>query len=1089
MKKYKNYIIAFISVLFFCVSICFIPFDASRFIPQIEEQVTKELGIKIHIERLIFRFGPSLKIKAPVMHMMYADGQKFGQFDNVKFFISWSSILKDEVVIKRLYADRFISKFNSNDKYLSQLLEKLQEKNFNETPDIAFKSYSISYNDRNLNKKYKISGPSLAVSKVANFHNLKVNTIGEFSINDKKYLTYDISYLPNIEMDMNARNDFNVESFMEQLEALDFHSDIIADLKLYKNINNETQVSGLVNIDNISVLDPDKKNPKSFIYLTFLGDKIGVLSNIYASSDKKVYIDGVINNSKKPGLDLKFKTDEIKLADLYKKIKLLADCSRFKGIDSLGGTLKADFSIKGDLSKIKSSGYLKIADASIKASGLDINKINSDIDFSNNVINIINAIGYVNNSPIMAKGKIDKNINIELLMSKVELKHLLQSNLGVKSGIASLAANITGTLDNINHKENLQIENFKAQKNDCNLAFSSLKIDTNKNNIAYINNLAFQIPNAETIKLPLLKLYIERESIKVPDTNIFMPNSKLSAKAEVTNYNTNDLSFNLNLNGFINSKDIKNISPAYYGIYPVKLTVNGNKTVQNIVSQLLLEKAVVMDEPSILNFVSKVENNTLKIEDLSLSSFNGKFSNDYKSNLKGQKKIILTGNIEDLCHPVMKNIRLFIPQQLNITLADTIAQLKGDIFINGKPDQPEVVGQLTVQNLINQFLSLSINNMTIDFNKNIAVLNAPLIKLADSSMGVNSTISTKINKELFIKNLNIKSKYINTDTILMYKDSPIMKVMPINVNEGKFYAEKALVSVYNSPLYFSALTADFKLKDNNLVLKNIASEIFNGKLAGSIDFNLKDEHFNSKIQARGVSAAPIFDVISTRKDTVSGVMDFDSSLIGNLSSKQSLNGDIRFIVHNGRIATLGKLEHLLYAQNVVADSMLRTSLSVVTKAITLKDTGLFKYLRGDISLKNGLADIKMLQSQGPLMTLFIKGLYNPVTDYGKLVVLGRLSDEVVSGLGAFGDFSFNKLMVMLTGEDNRYNILPEDFEKLPQLPMKNTKEFRSVINGIIDKPSSVILFNWISYSQKSLRQKDVPMVDVKVPEFLDKLPY
>lgn len=123
------------------------------------------------------------------------------------------------------------------------------------------------------------------------------------------------------------------------------------------------------------------------------------------------------------------------------------------------------------------------------------------------------------------------------------------------------------------------------------------------------------------------------------------------------------------------------------------------------------------------------------------------------------------------------------------------------------------------------------------------------------------------------------------------------------------------------------------------------------------------------------------------------------------------------------------------------------------------------------------------------MALFIKGTYNPDTDYAKLVVLGRLSDEVISGLGAFGDFSFNKLMVMLTGEDNKYNILPEDFEKLPQLTMKNTKEFRSVINGIVDKPSSVLLFNWISYTQKSYRQKDVPMTNIKVPEFVDTLPY
>ena len=127
-------------------------------------------------------------------------------------------------------------------------------------------------------------------------------------------------------------------------------------------------------------------------------------------------------------------------------------------------------------------------------------------------------------------------------------------------------------------------------------------------------------------------------------------------------------------------------------------------------------------------------------------------------------------------------------------------------------------------------------------------------------------------------------------------------------------------------------------------------------------------------------------------------------------------------------------------------------------------------------MTNGAANIKFLQSQGPLMSLFIKGVYFPDTDYAKLTVLGRLSDEVISGMGAFGEFSFKKLMVMLTGEDNKYNITTEDIENLPQLPVKNTKEFRSVINGTIDKPSSVQTFNWISYSEKSLKQRDVPTV-------------
>ena len=470
--------------------------------------------------------------------------------------------------------------------------------------------------------------------------------------------------------------------------------------------------------------------------------------------------------------------------------------------------------------------------------------------------------------------------------------------------------------------------------------------------------------------------------------------------------------------------------------------------------------------------------------------YNGKFFGELKNNVKGNKKIIITGNIENLNkNPMFKNLRIFIPQQLNLTYADTIVQTKGDLFVNGKITSPNIVGQILIQNLINQFLELNANNIIVDFNKNIVLVNAPSVKIADSYLSLNSTLSTDFSNCLTIKNANIKSKYINTDTILMYKDNPLLKVLPVTIQNGKFYSEKATLSIYNNPLYLSAVNSDFELKNNCLKLKNISSELFNGKLAGNIDFNLKDENFKSNIQARSISAAPIFDVISFKKGSISGVMDFDANLSGNLSSKNSLAGNIKFVVHNGRMGTLGKLEHLLYAQNVIADNMLRTSLSVVMKAIILKDTGLFKYLRGDINLKSGIANINMLQSQGPLMSLFIKGAYNTLNDNGKLIVLGRLSDEVISGLGAFGEFSWNKLLVMLTGEDVKHNIYLEDIEKLPQLPMKNTKEFRSIINGPVESPSSVILFNWISYSEKSFRQKDVPMTNIKVPDFVNNLPY
>ena len=1087
MKKYKKYIILALTIIAFCISICFVPIDATKFIPQVEKQFEQELGIKVHVEKLIFRFGPSLKIKAPVMHLMYEDGQKFGQLDNVKFFVPWSTLFKDEIYLKRIYTDKFIIKITSNDKYFAKLIEKMNSKEFDLYPDMQIKDYKIFYKDVPLNKEYSIRGNNIELSKLNSYKNLKVVTDGEFFINDKQYIKYNLSVTPEIEFEKYKKSEDFINNIVSQIENLDFHSDIIADLKIYNNFEKELQISGLVNIDNVSVLDPKNKNPKSFVYLTFLGNKIGVLSNIYATQDKKIYAQGVINNSKKPEIDIKVKTDEINLSDAYKKIKLFVDCSKYKIIDNVDGIMLADFNLKGDLNKLKSSGYLKIKKASINAGNLKINDINSDIDFSNNIISIPEAVGYVNTAPIILKGKINNSIDLELLMDKVELKHLLPDSFGVQKGIISMNVKLNGKSDSIIHKESVKIDNFKAVKNNNTFSFDSFKVDTNKDNNAYITNAVIKPELTENIKFPQIKIIIDKNNLKIPDTNIFMPNSKIIGKAEIADYNSNEAAFNVSFNGNINSKDLSGITNTS-NIYPIKLNIYGNKETQNIEGQLQILKAILLNEPSLVNISAKLDNNILKIDDLSLSSFNGVLNDNFKSNLKSNKKIIITGNIENLNQPVFKNVRIFAPQHVNININDMLAQLKCDLFINGKINKPEIVGQMSLQNFVIQNLQMLVNSLNIDFNRNIAVINAPVIKLGDMSAGVNATVLTDFSNALTIKNLNIKSKYINTDTILMYKDK-LFSSVPVIVNDGKFYSERLTASLYNSPINISSLNSDFTINNNCIYIKNISSELYNGKLAGNIKFNLKDETFSSDIQGRGVSAAPIFNIVSIKNDAISGIMDFDSDISGNLSTRDSLNGHVKFVVHNGHMGTLGKLEHLLYAQNVIADNMLRTSLSVVTKAITLKDTGLFKYLRGDISLDNGVANINMLQSQGPLMSLFIKGQYYPSTDYAKLTILGRISDEIVSGLGAFGEFSFNKLMIMLTGENNNQNIKVEDIEMLPQLPMKNTKEFRSIINGILEKPSSVIRFNWISYSQKSLKQKDVPLTNESLPDFIEALPY
>ena len=75
--------------------------------------------------------------------------------------------------------------------------------------------------------------------------------------------------------------------------------------------------------------------------------------------------------------------------------------------------------------------------------------------------------------------------------------------------------------------------------------------------------------------MPLLRLLIEKDVIKVPETNIFMPNSHMQAKAEILNYNTKDITFNSKLHGSINSRDIKGLESfsTIYRLYTVIIII------------------------------------------------------------------------------------------------------------------------------------------------------------------------------------------------------------------------------------------------------------------------------------------------------------------------------------------------------------------------------------------------------------------------------------------------------------------------------------------------------------------------------------
>ncbi len=108
------------------------------------------------------------------------------------------------------------------------------------------------------------------------------------------------------------------------------------------------------------------------------------------------------------------------------------------------------------------------------------------------------------------------------------------------------------------------------------------------------------------------------------------------------------------------------------------------------------------------------------------------------------------------------------------------------------------------------------------------------------------------------------------------------------------------------------------------------------------------------------------------------------------------------------MGVLGKFEHLLYAQNIISNNVFKASLNLVAKALTVKNTGVYKYMKGNLTFSNGWANILWIKTAGPSMSLYTTGRYYIPDNVAHLTILGRISDDVVRVLGPIGEFSVDK---------------------------------------------------------------------------------
>lgn len=1117
--------------------------NLDTYAPQIKKLIQDSTGFQVDIKGLKVKTAWNLSAGALIKKtdLKYPTGEKFAQINNLDIKLSLIPLFFNDIKLDSINAEKalFNLKMKKNgdflmsdfirtkDKKAVQIKDKTFRIKFSDKmPNIAITKYRASFIDISNGRIYSVKGKDLKISDFVLNKKIKINTIGNVILNQKTQIKYDLAiaskYFPTFSKSNDKNNSINIIKVFEDLHKYDLCANITSDIK----INKDKNIDGKIDIENITFALGDKKLPQSRLYLDFKGDKVIINSDFYTDKNEKAEISGLLKNGKKRYINLKVAS---KKADIGNTLLIANTFLQSIGNKSLSGVsasgkLNADFVVKSDFKTVQSSGFLKISNANItdRIYKVGLNEIYADIDFSENSINIVQSMAKINGEPITIKGSIDKNANANLaikanniqlkgLIAALGKKQLLKEN-EIQSGTASIDALIKGRLDKTTPILNIETKNItlKNKKNNLGIKLNNAKIKLRPKNKKTNGNI--EISQAKittqsaikTITLPQISVNFNGKDLTIPKTQALINNSKLTLWGEIKDFQSNKIRYNLTALGLLKASDIKSMLPkqnqvgvAASGNLPILIKITGGKDI-DIQAQILANqhnKVIVFDintlhgKTSLINANLKLNDNNLQINDISvyaLKANKGLSSNMNSNTSSGAKVVSMNGKITDI-NKIAKfeRVNINIPNKITSSIPGfegSSINTKGTLTLNGNINAPQIGGYLTVSSVSIPTAKLYMKNLILHINKNTISANCKQTSFANSTISFNAELLNNFSNGVIIKNIDLTTNLIDLNTIspilagLKNKNGPQQNIIILN---GKSSSEKFKVG----GILANNITSNLAMSGNILKIKNMRGDAYSGKIAGDIFFNIRNNLVTINMQGRGMSAGPAILAIINKREDIAGKLDIDTKISFITSSVpqilRTLNGSTNFIISNGKMGTLGKLEHLMYAQNVLSSNFFNTSLNIILKAVTVKNTGYYKYVKGKLTFGGGWANIKMIKAAGPSMSLYITGRYGLQENIANLIILGRLSDEVVKNLGPFGDLSMNKIISYIPGVGTITNAIinqmttppsAENTSMIPPLEPRtelHTREFKVVINGEAEKQNSVKYFKWLSTPKAS----------------------
>lgn len=1148
------FVIAYLAFLFAVPA--FVKLEDYNYELNNDKNPNQGLIIKFEKVKVSTTWNLSAGVKVGQINAFYKNGDKFAQVDNIDATVSLPYLALKKIKINKIAVDKIITRLGveKDGHFTIEKFLPTSDNNFQNTqtamvlpyglefsenmPDIVVKKYSITFIDNATNKHYSVKGNDLKVSDFILNKKIKFKAIGEMLLDKRKQITYDLDLtslvMPDFTQVSQDKEDekttqINIITIFKNLYKLNLTADIKAVARLSGSIE-DIKTDGKINITNMSAIVQGKQLPASSLDLELKGKSVKILSELYTDISEKASVDGILKYGKHQYIDLNVKSNKLELKNLFSLVNAVLPLVGVTDLNAVqaNGQIKANFNIKSDFKTINSSGYLKVSDANIYYNlyNIALKNIQADIDFSSNRINISKASANFNGAPLSLTGAIDTNAyaNIKVVANKIPLKgallaigqlQALKEN-NIKSGNITLNGIIKGKLDSIVPQINVAVENINLynKPNKTTVILPLAKIDaTTKgakiNGTGHITGLKVIMSGLPTFSIPNSKINFNEKDIDLSSVYVMLNNSKIGVLGKVKNYQSPDLSINVTARGLLGASDIRssldksirnNVKAT--GRLPIIAKISGNSKVQTINAQILannnnhlsiIDINSLRGRTSLINADLKIENNTLKVNDISINalSHNNGITENFNANLSGSTKIMQAkGSINNLFGKVqnISGFNISIPNQVTIsvpTFTNSQVQVKGDLNVSGTVTNPVITGMINIPYASLPSIQTVGKNITVNATKSLIDVYCGNIKVADSVMQIIATMNSNFKRGIYIRSMTFNAENINADSLTkMISLLPQSNIAPgtdagVTIASGNAKVER----ISSGTIVATNVTSDFNLYNNLFKLNNISASAYGGKIVGKITYNLLYSSTGINLQGRYLNANSALYACTGMRNLMNGSLDFDAI---NLTARgltdiqimQSLKGKVKFIVSNGQMGALGKLENLLYAQNILANNILKTTMSGVVGAVKVKKTGEFKYIKGAVSLSNGWATLERIQTSGPAMSMYIKGRVNILNNRADLIILGRLSNEVVSVLGPIGNFSVNSLIASIpkigavtSSLINQMTTNPsgENLALLPDLSpaQANTKEFKAAINGSLESTSSVSYFKWLATPQAS----------------------